>query len=277
MDLGIGRAFVKVFFLDMARDLEPPARLSASGFDDARRRRADADCLDGASSLPSELGRGVRRRSRRMEFCMVKVLRSIPLAVLVLAVLVATMPGCVRAAAPDGPTAPVQRLHDTLLGVMRDADKLSVQERYQRLAPTLNDVYDFRMMTRLTTGSAWTSASEAERAALVEAFSRLSIATYAQRFSGFSGEQFEILEERPGPRETTLVDTRIVRPADDPVHITYVLQKQGEEWRIIDVILQGSISELAVRRSEYAQVLREGGPQRLSETLNAKADALLGS
>lgn len=203
---------------------------------------------------------------------MVKVLRSI-----LLALIIATVPGCLRAAAPDGPAVPVQRLHDALLSVMRDADKLSVRERYQRLAPTLNDVYDFRMMTRLTTGSAWTSASEAERDALVAAFSRLSIATYAQRFSGFSGERFEILEERPGPRDTTLVDTQIVRPADTPVHITYVLQKQNEDWRIIDVIVQGSISELAVRRSEYAQVLREGGPQRLSETLNAKADALLGS
>ncbi len=216
---------------------------------------------------------GARKPSRRgdqMEIGMAVVLRLI-----MLAVAFAAMPGFSRAAAPEGPAVPVQRLHDALLEVMRDADRLSVDERYQRLAPILNEIYDFRTMTKLTTGSAWTGASEAERAALVAAFSRLSIATYAQRFNGFSGERFEILGERPGPRETMLVDTRIVRPTDTPVQITYVLQKQDLAWRIIDVIVQGSISELAVRRSEYAQVLRQGGPQRLSEVLNAKADAML--
>lgn len=178
-----------------------------------------------------------------------------------------------RAAEP--PVATVERLHTALLDVMRNADSLDVKARYQRLAPTLDAVYDFRTMTKLATGSAWTAATEDERKALVAAFSRLSIATYAERFSGFSGERFEILGERSGPRDTTLVDTRIVRPTDAPVPITYVLQKHDQSWQIIDVIVQGSISELAVRRSEYAQVLRQGGAQRLSKVLDAKADALL--
>lgn len=181
-------------------------------------------------------------------------------------------------AAAETPAATVERLHNALLGVMRDADSLSSEARYERLAPALNAAYDFRTMTKMATGSAWTGASATQRTALVDAFTRLSIATYADRFSGFSGERFEIVGERPGPRDTVLVDTRIVRPADPPVPITYVLrQRQGQTgaWGIIDVLLQGSISELAVRRSEYAQILREGGVERLSAVLDAKASALL--
>lgn len=184
-----------------------------------------------------------------------------------------------QAAAAEGPAGTVQRLHDALLEVMRDAGDLSVADRYERLAPTLQATYDFRMMTRLATGSAWTKATEAERAAMVDGFSRLSIATYAERFKGYSGERFEIMGERSGPRETILVDTRIVRPADDAVPITYVLQQspaQNGDWRIIDVVVQGSISELAVRRSEYAHILRQGGAKRLADVLDAKADTLLG-
>ena len=89
--------------------------------------------------------------------------------------------------------------------------------------------------------------------------------TYAARFNGFSGERFETLGERPGPRETVLVDTRIVRPDAPAVPITYVMTEQGgtADHRRAS---RRSISELAVRRSEYNQVLRNGGTERLAET-----------
>ena len=57
--------------------------------------------------------------------------------------------------------------------------------------------------------------------------------------------------------------------------ITYVTHKIKGEWRIIDVLLDAGISELAVRRSEYRRVLKTGGVDGLIETLNRKADQLL--
>jgi phospholipid transport system substrate-binding protein len=180
-----------------------------------------------------------------------------------------------RPVAADTPAAVVETLHEALVAVMRDAAGLTVRDRYARLAPTLEKTYDFQTMTRLAVGTAWTNAPPDQRAALTTAFSRLSIATYAERFSGYSGERFETLAEKEGPRGTRLVETRLVRPADAPVPLTYVLQKQEQGFRIIDVILQGSISELAVRRSEYAQVLRQGGADGLTKLLESKADEML--
>mgnify|MGYP001382716795 CR=1 FL=1 len=179
------------------------------------------------------------------------------------------------AAAAETPAATVETLHQALLAVMREAAELSVEDRYARLAPTLTAAYDFQTMTRLAVGTAWTEASADQRAALTGAFGRLSIATYAKRFSGYSGQRFETVGEKPGPRGTTLVETRLVRPADPPVPLTYVLQKQDGGFRIIDVILEGAISELAVRRSEYAQVLRQGGVDALTRLLDGKADEML--
>jgi len=194
---------------------------------------------------------------------------------IVMAAALAASPPTPSSAAGQTPAATVQQLHDTLIEVMRNAETLSVEQRFHNLEPTLNAVYDFRTMTKLVTGTAWTGASEEQRAALVDAFTRLSVATYAERFSGFSGEQFETLGVRDGPRGTTLVDTRIVRPADPAVPITYVLQPQDGTWHVIDVLVQGSISELAVRRSEYAQLLRQGGVERLTDVLTEKAADLL--
>jgi phospholipid transport system substrate-binding protein len=102
----------------------------------------------------------------------------------------------------------------------------------------------------------------------------LSVATYAARFNGFSGESFETLGQRQGPRDMTLVDTRIVRTDGPPVPITYVMAERDGEWRIVDVLLDKSISELAVRRSEYNQVLRTSGTEGLTETLDEKAAEL---
>lgn len=195
---------------------------------------------------------------------------------LLLVMIAASMPAALQPArAAPAPADVVKTLHDALLGVMRDADTLGVRGRYEALKPTLNTVYDFEAMTRLATGTAWTAADAAKQAALVDAFTRLSIATYADRFKGYSGESFETLGERAGPRNTVIVDTRLVRPDAAAVPLSYVLQERNGTWRIIDVIVEGSISELAVRRSEYAQILRQGGVDKLIGVLNGKADEML--
>lgn len=189
--------------------------------------------------------------------------------------MAAVLVGPPRGLAADTPIGVVETLHEALLAVMRDAAELSVEDRYARLAPTLSEAYDFETMARLAVGSAWTEASRQQRTALAEAFSRFSIATYAKRFSGYSGERFETIGEKGGPRTTILVETKLIRPADPPVPLTYVLQKRGSGFRIIDVILEGAISELAVRRSEYSQVLRQGGVDGLVRLLNGKADEMI--
>lgn len=196
---------------------------------------------------------------------------------LLIAVMAVTPLATLPARAAQAPADVVGVLHDALINVMRDADKLGVRGRYDKIKPTLSKVYDFEAMTRLATGSAWTGAEPAQQAALTEAFSRFSIATYAERFKGFSGERFETLGERPGPRNTVIVDTKLIRPNDPAVALSYVLQDRGGSWCIIDVIVEGSISELAVRRSEYAQILRQGGAEKLVGVLNGKADEMLES
>lgn len=174
----------------------------------------------------------------------------------------------------SSPTDVIDRLHASLIDTMKQADKLGIDGRYKQLQPVLEQSFDFERMIAAAVGSTWASATDAERQRLLQAFTNLSITTYAVRFNAYTGESFETLGQRPGPRDTVLVDTRLNRPADPAVSITYVMaQKQGE-WRIVDVLLDRSISELAVRRSEYNQVLRSGGVEKLATTLDQKAAEL---
>jgi phospholipid transport system substrate-binding protein len=194
------------------------------------------------------------------------------LRALLFLIVVGSLP--VAAQTASSPTQMIEKLHQKLLEIMKQGDRLDVAARYRELQPILEDTFDFERMIAAATGSFWAQASEAERKRLLEAFSRLSMTTYAARFDGWTGESFETLGERQGPRDTVLVDTRLNRPKDPAVSITYVMMQTDGRWRIIDVLLDRSISELAVRRSEYSQILRSGGTDKLVQVLDEKAAEL---
>lgn len=165
----------------------------------------------------------------------------------------------------------VERFHAQLLSVMKEAKILGLQGRYSRLEPEIEQAFDLKLMIRVAAGSFWKNANPEQQNELLSSFKKLSVSTYASQFDGFSGQSFETIGERTGPQDTLLVDTNILRPGKDPVKITYVMKGA----RIVDVLLDSSISELAVRRSEYNLVLNGSGVAGLIETLNKKADNLI--
>lgn len=178
-------------------------------------------------------------------------------------------------AAAQAPTNTIESLHEVLLSVMKQTG--TARDRMAVLSPRLGVLFDYRRMSAAVAGSSWTEASETQRSAFVNAFAGLSAATYASRFKGYDGEKFEIVGSRDGSRGLVLVDTRIVPSGGEPVPLTYVLRQEGEKWQIVDVLLSKSISELAVRRSEYNAILRRSGIDGLIESLDQKTAALLGA
>ncbi len=199
----------------------------------------------------------------------------IRLRFLLFAVLLALAAPPSKAETDGGPARVVTAFHDTLLGVMKDAEALGVKGRYEKLAQRIEQSFHLALMVQVSAGSYWRKATEAQTDKLVAAFSRLSISTYASQFDGYSGQSFETEGEKPGPQKTILVKTRIIDPGSDPIDITYITREIKGQWRIIDVLLDTGISQLAVRRSEYSRILRTSGIDGLTRTLNAKADQLL--
>jgi phospholipid transport system substrate-binding protein len=172
------------------------------------------------------------------------------------------------------PAALVELFHNTLLVVMKNAKTLGYQGRYAKLSAPISNAFHLRLMTQISSGSHWRKAPEGQKLALVEAFSKVSIGTYAARFDGFSGQSFKTVTSKAGPQNTQLVVTRLLNPSGDDVDLTYVTKQIENGWRIIDVVLDTGISELAVRRSEYRQILKRSGIEGLITELNQKAVAL---
>lgn len=179
------------------------------------------------------------------------------------------------AAAESTARATVENFHAVLLEVMKNADSLGIKGRYVRLEPQVSRSFNLALMIRIASGIHWRKANAAQRIALADAFKRFSVGVYASRFSSHSGETFETSSVNPGPQSTKLVHTRISRPKDSPVKLSYVVKNFSGAWRIVDVLLDGGISELAVRRSEYRSILNSRGIEGLVATLNRKAGDLM--
>jgi phospholipid transport system substrate-binding protein len=184
-------------------------------------------------------------------------------------------PGPVGATPADAARKVVDEFHVTLLEIMKKAKTLGMTGRYRKLEPEVGQRFDIGLMAALTTGRHWRNAEPADRKRLAAAFQRFSAATYASRFSGFSGQSFKTLNVQAGPRKTMLVRTQIVRPDDTPVALTYVTRPAGNAWRIVDVLVDNGISELAVRRSEYRSTLSASGIKGLTLLLDSKSTILL--
>jgi phospholipid transport system substrate-binding protein len=175
----------------------------------------------------------------------------------------------------DPATQRVSSLSDALLDTMKQAQQLGVKGRYDKLAPVLAKTYDLPLMTRIAVGQSWAALTPEQQKAVVAAFTRMTTATYASRFDGFSGEQFIILQTVDQKSGDKIVKTQIIQSNGKPVALSYLVRKTGSDWRIIDVYLNGTISELANRRAEFGAVLKSGGADALVGSLNKQGDKLL--
>jgi len=195
--------------------------------------------------------------------------RTLALAGIALGFVLAAAPQ--PAAASGGDT--VRSLYDQLLATMRNGPALGPSGRYAQLAPVVRQTFDIPFMTRLAVGPEWASLDEAQRQQVTQAFERYIAAIYAERFDNYSGERLQVTGERASPGGT-IITSQIVKSNGEPVNINYLMRNNGGIWQIADVYLDGTISELATRRSEFASILRTGGINGLIQALNTKANAL---
>ena len=177
--------------------------------------------------------------------------------------------------APGTASDAIKAFDGELLDVMKNAKTLGLRGRYEKLEPAVQKAFDLPFMTKLSIGPSWGRLTPDQKQRAAQAFGRYVTATYANRFDGYSGQQWPVLGETK-IKHGVLVRTQIVQPNEAPVSINYVLHDNDQAWQIRDVYLGGSISELATRRSEFTGILRNQGVDGLIAVLNKKADALTG-
>ena len=177
------------------------------------------------------------------------------------------------AALAVNPQDNVRGFYDTLLTTMRNGPTLGQSGRYVRLAPVVDRVFDVPSMTRLALGPTWATLPPAQQQQLIDAFRHYVAATYADRFDSYSGQQLQVTGERTYNADV-IVQTKIVKSDGDTTTLDYLMRQNQGSWQISDVFLDGTISQLAIQRSEFHSILRREGVDGLVMALNRKVDLL---
>ena len=151
----------------------------------------------------------------------------------------------------------------------------TAKSRYDKLKPAVEQAFDLPGMTALSVGPTWPSIAPADQKALTEAFERMTVANYARNFDSFSGEKF-IVDPAVTERGTDKFVKSTLKPASgDAIPFNYRLHEAGGSWKIVDIYLNGNISQLAQKRSDFGATLQASGPQGLAKKINALADQTL--
>jgi phospholipid transport system substrate-binding protein len=168
----------------------------------------------------------------------------------------------------------IDALHAVLIDVMKNADSLGYEGRAKKLTPAIPRYYDVAFMAEKSVGRHWDQADPGERERFLATFLRFMVANYAGQFDGYSGQRFETLSEEPARMDTVLVKSVLVDPKGENVDLNYLMRKVDGAWKVIDVYLDGTVSELALRRSEFSGIVKREDFDGLIAALDERIEKL---
>jgi phospholipid transport system substrate-binding protein len=187
---------------------------------------------------------------------------------LVAAALIAVEPVLAQSDSDLG--EPLTQLYAGLEAAMRAGRTTPFAQRFDALAPVVDHAFDLATVLKVSVGLRWDSMDPAVRTRLAHTFRRFTIASYVANFDKYSGQRFQVL---PGSRDQgsdRIVRTEVVSADGARVRLDYVMRDDAGTWKVVDVLLDGSISRVAVQRSDFRRILAGGDADALIDSLRQK-------
>lgn len=187
------------------------------------------------------------------------------------------LPLTARAVDAGAVVAPIQQLCDGLLAVMHAGQAVPFEKRFDQLAPVVEQAFDLETILQFSVGPFWAMLPADQKTMLEGAFRRYTIASYVNSFDRYTGQRFEVSPQlRDLPNGDEEVNTKIIPRTGDPHALVYVMRQDPQGWRAVDVLLDGTISRVAVQRSDFRSLLNRGGAAALAKSLQEKTADLSG-
>jgi len=171
---------------------------------------------------------------------------------------------------------PIQQLDDALLAAMKAGTGTPFAQRYAQLDPVISQTFDLDAALRASVGLRWESFSPAQKARLSEAFHRYTVSSYTANFDNYSGQTFRIDPDLRTAGASVIVRSYVVPKDDSPKQLAYVMRQGPGGWKAFDVLEDGTISRIAVQRSDFNMLLGTGGAPALVAGLERKVNSLNG-
>ena len=172
----------------------------------------------------------------------------------------------------------MQALDAALLATMKAGSAgQSFQARMDALTPVVRSSYNLAVVEKNSVGFLWSTIPADQQQALAAVFEKFTVTSYVSEFSKYNGEKIELLPSEKTVGDSKVVETQIV-PADgsSPTRLDYVVADGPNGWQITDVLLNGTISQVAIHSSDFSSLVTSGNATQLIAALDKKTAALAG-
>lgn len=172
--------------------------------------------------------------------------------------------------------APVTALNTALLATMKAGSAgAGFQARYNALEPVVKKSFNLPVVEQNSVGFLWSTIPAAQQQALSVVFEQFTVASYVSQFTSYHGEQITLLPGEKTLGAKKIVETQII-PGDGsaPTELDYVVTNGPAGWQITDVLLNGTISQVAVHSSDFSALVSAGDASQLISALKDKTNML---
>ena len=173
-------------------------------------------------------------------------------------------------------SAPIAALNTALVQIMKAGRQVPFTQRFDLFAPIVDRAFDLPGILRVSVGQSWAKMSEPEHAELQTVFRQYTVASWVANFDQFNGDRFEILPELRAVGIDQVVATRLTTGSGEVTKLDYVMRQTDAGWRAVDVLYNGTISNVVKQRSDFRGPLTEGGAAQLITSLKKKIADLSG-
>jgi len=150
------------------------------------------------------------------------------------------------------------------------------EARIRQIEEIAYEIFDFTTMSKLVLARNWRKLDKEKRAEFVREFKRHLSRTYGTRLDRYDQEKVDVYAAQVEVRDDVSVKTRIVGGQFDGAEISYRLRNRKDQWRIIDVVIEG-VSLVSNYRSQFAEVLNSGTIDDLLYLLDLASGRKVGS
>ncbi|NKB49421.1 MAG: ABC transporter substrate-binding protein [Alphaproteobacteria bacterium] len=171
----------------------------------------------------------------------------------------------------------IQSLADRAITTLT-AEGQTSEKRRQEFRGLFREGFAINGIARFVLGRYWRGATEADRTEYMVLFEDVIVNTWADRFSEYSGEKFEVQQAIDAPSAHQAEQVAIVRSMfftdpQTPIRIDWRVASRGDIYKITDVSVEG-ISMANTQRDEFSSVIRSnsGKISALLDILRKKRD-----
>ncbi len=145
---------------------------------------------------------------------------------------------------------------------------------FQLTLKNVKQNYNSEKMLSMIIGNQWKNVSNKKRKEIINIFEEYIAKNYVRRFSKMKDFSFiENKEQNVG--KFVMVRSNLVIGKKEKVSISYLLSNDQNKWKIFDVLLAGSVSEIATKKSEFKSFTKGGNIDPLIDALKKKNKDLI--